>query len=239
MTSARNSAIAARFGARAGTYDQHAHIQQAVAATLATLLPARARPRVLEIGCGTGLFTQKILRAYPGGRFVFTDLSRDMIDWCSDQYRVAHARWAVMDAEHPDIDGTFDVIAASMTLHWLASPVAAVERLTGMLAPGGVLLHTTPAPDAFSEWRESLLEAGAENGLIRCPALPGIVREESFTMRGGALAFLRALHAIGATYPRMGHLPLPPGRLRRAIRILDARHGGRVTWRIAYGVIAA
>lgn len=239
MASARNSAIAARFGARAAIYDRHAHIQQAVAARLAQLLPARVRPRVLEVGCGTGLFTQQLLGAYPDGRFVFTDLSQDMIGLCADQFRGIHARWEIMDAEQPDVGGTFDVIAASMTLHWLADPVAAVERLTRMLAPGGVLLHATPAPEAFSEWRESLLEASGENGLIRCPALHGIVREESFTMEGGALTFLSALHAIGATYPRMGHRPLPPGRLRRAIRILDAKYGGRVTWRIAYGVIAA
>ncbi len=239
MLSARNSAIAARFGARAATYDRHAHIQQAVAAALAQLLPARVAPRVLEVGCGTGLFTRELLRAYPGGRFVFTDLSQDMIDLCADQFLNPRAQWAIMDAEQPDVGRTFDVIAASMTLHWLANPVAAIERLMRKLAPGGILLHATPAPDAFSEWRESLLEAGGENGLIRSPALPGIVREESFTMQGGALAFLRALHAIGATYPRMGHRPLPPGRLRRAIRILDGKHGGCVTWRIAYGVIAA
>ncbi len=238
MLSARNSAIAARFGARASSYDRHAHVQQAVAASLAQLLPVRSAPRVLEVGCGTGLFTQELLRAYPGGRFVFTDLSPDMVDLCANQFRSAHARWAVMDAEQPDVSNRFDVIAASMTLHWLADPVAAVKRLTRRLTPGGVLLHATPAPDAFSEWHESLLKAGGENGLIRCPALPGIVREESLTMEGGALAFLRALRDIGATYPRMGHRPLPPGRLRRAIRILDTEYRGRVTWRIAYGVIA-
>ncbi len=56
---------------------------------------------------------------------------------------------------------------------------------------------------------------------------------------GGALSFLRAMKSVGGVTPRPGYRPLAPGALRRAIRALDARHGGRVTWHIVYGGLTA
>ena len=48
-----------------------------------------------------------------------------------------------MDAARPTADGPFDLIATSMTLHWLADPAAALTTLRRQLTPGGVLIYAT------------------------------------------------------------------------------------------------
>jgi hypothetical protein len=39
--------------------------------------------------------------------------------------------------------------------------------------------------------------------------------------------------------PREGYAPLAAGALRRAVRAADETHGGRITWHIVYGRLAA
>ena len=47
------------------------------------------------------------------------------------------------------------------------------------------------------------------------------------------------MKAVGGLTPREGYAALPPGRLRRAIRAADEDYGGRITWHIVYGRLAA
>ncbi len=233
MLSNRSAAIAQSFGAAAGTYDNHADLQRTVAARLARLLPPLAVPRVLELGCGTGLFSRQLLARYPDGTFLFTDLAPSMVEQCKLNLAGAGGKrvsFEVMDAARPTADGPFDLIAMSMTLHWLADPEAALATLRKHLAPNGVLVFATIGGESFPEWRDALVAQGLPIGLLDIPDLPGIVDEEQLVVDANTL---------GGLTPREGYAALPPGRLRRAIRTADETHGGRVTWHIVYGRLAA
>jgi len=242
MLSKRSAAVAQSFGARAACYDEHADLQHAVAARLSRLLPPHVAPRVLELGCGTGLFSRQLLARYPHGTFLLTDLAPAMVERCRrnlapmGKQRVS---FEVMDAARPIVDGRFDLIAMSMTLHWLADPVAALNALRRRLTAGGVLVYATINGGSFPEWRDVLGRQGLPVGLLDIPNLPGIVDEERLVADRDALGFLKRIKAIGGLTPREGYTPLPPGKLRRAIRTADERHGGRVTWHIVYGRLAA
>jgi malonyl-CoA O-methyltransferase len=241
MLSNRSAAIAQSFGAAAGTYDDNADLQRTVAARLARLLPPLAAPRVLELGCGTGLFSRHLLARYPDGTFLFTDLAPSMVEQCSLNLASAGKRvsFEVMDAARPTADGPFDLIAMSMTLHWLADPEAALATLRKHLAPNGVLIFATIGGESFPEWRDALGLQGLPIGLLDIPDLPGIVDEEQLVIDADTLGFLRRMKAIGGLTPREGYAPLPAGALRRAVRVADETHGGRITWHIVYGRLAA
>ena len=73
--------IQARFGHAAHEYDDYAHIQKTAAQHLAERIHARwpELQRVLELGCGTGNLTHRLLRAYPGAQLHATDLAPDML----------------------------------------------------------------------------------------------------------------------------------------------------------------
>jgi malonyl-CoA O-methyltransferase len=241
MLSNRSAAIAQSFGTAAGTYDDHADLQRTVAKRLARLLPPLKAPRVLEFGCGTGLFSRHLLARYPDGTFVFTDLAPSMLEQCRLNVNGLGKRvsFEVMDAARPTAEGPFDLIAMSMTLHWLADPEAALATLRQYLAPNGVLVFATLGGRSFPEWRGALRKQGLPSGLLDIPELPGIVDEERLIVDADTLGFLRRMKAIGGLTPREGYAPLPAGALRRAIRAADERNGGRVTWHIVYGRLVA
>ena len=143
-----------------------------------------------------------------------------------------------MDAARPTADGPFDLIATSMTLHWLADPAAALTTLRRQLTPGGVLIYATISGKSFPEWREVLAAQGLPVGLLEIPELPGVIDEERIVADHDTLGFLRRMKAVGGLTPREGYTALPPGRLRRAIRAADRQHG-HITWHIVYGRLAA
>ena len=242
MPSERNAAVARSFDARAGSYEEHADLQRAVAERLAQLLPPFSQPRVLEFGCGTGLFSRHLLARYPRGTFVLTDLAPSMVEQC--RYNVAgvdrqRVSFDVMDAARPTTDDPFDLIATSMTLHWLADPSGALSMLRALLAPNSVLIYATISAKSFPEWRDVLAAQGLPVGLLGIPELPGIVDEERIVADDDTLGFLRRMKAIGGLTPREGYAPMPAGALRRAIRAADGNHGGRITWHIVYGRVVA
>lgn len=241
MLSRRSAEIAARFDARAAQYERHAGLQRAVAERLASFLPDLERPQVLELGCGTGLLSRHLLKRYPGGHFILTDVAPAMIAECRRNLAPlgpARISFEVMDAGEAGGHAGLDLIVSSMTLHWLPDPVASLERLRRLLAPGGALLYATLGPDSFAEWRAALAAEGLPSGLPDLPPLPGILAEERLRVDADALSFLRRIKAIGGLTPRDGYAPLPPGALRRAIRAADAAGRG-MTWHIVYGALKA
>jgi len=243
MQYVRNIAIARSFGVRASDYERHADLQRSIADRLALLLPPLDAPRVLELGCGTGLLSRHFFAQYPDGNFVFTDLAETMLEQCrfnvGGQAR-GRARFVQMDGSKPDAAlGSFDLIATSMALHWLSDPVASLDALRSLLAPHGVLLFAALGPESFSEWRTVLEAEGLPDGVITTPPLPGIVAEERSIVDDSTLHFLRRMKRVGGTTPREGYTKLSAGQLRRAIRECDAKTRGRVTWHIVYGRLGA
>jgi malonyl-CoA O-methyltransferase len=238
ILSRRSAEVAARFGACAESYEQHAGLQRSVADRLANLLPDLEHPRVLEVGCGTGLFSRHLVKRYPKGSFVLTDAAPAMIAQCRRNLAPApmvRISYEVMDAGEAGGHADLDLVVSSMTLHWLPNPAASLERLRGFLAPDGLLLFATLGPDSFAEWRAVLTAEGLPSGLTDFPELPGIVEEEHVSPDNDSLSFLRRMRAVGGLTPREGYMRLSPGALRRAIGAANQRFGGRVTWHIVYG----
>lgn len=240
MLSRRSAEVAAGFSARADSYERHAGLQKEIAAQLASLLPPLDRPRVLELGCGTGLFTRHLIARYPGASFVLTDASPAMISECRRNlagFGASRSDFVVMDASRPAALGHFDLIATSMTLHWLPEQRASLERLLGLLAPSGVLVYAALGPESFAEWHAVLDRHGLPRGTVPIEPLPGVVAEEHLAPDPTAFDFLRRMKAVGGLTPRAGYRPLAPGALRRAIRAADAL-GRPITWHIVYGKVS-
>ena len=242
MLSRRSAEIAARFGENAASYELHAGLQRAIADKLAGYLPQLERLRVLELGCGTGLFSRHLVKRYPNGHFVLTDVAPQMIAECRRNLAAlgpAHISFEVMDAGEAGGHAELDLIVSSMTLHWLPDPVASLKRLSKLLAPNGVLLYATLGPESFHEWRATLAGEGLPSGLAEIPSLQGVVEEERLVPDADTMSFLRRMKAVGGLTPREGYSPLSPGALRRAIHAADTRHRGRITWHIVYGRLNA
>lgn len=243
----RKGQVREAFGLAAATYDRHADIQRHVARRLAGMvagLPLPPRPRVLEIGCGTGFLHEALQPRLAYGEWIFSDLSPDMAAKARERFgALPHTRYVVMDGEQPcfGLDVRFDLIVSSLSFQWFERLGESVAALRRMLAPGGWLAFTTMARDSFHEWRQAHRQLGLEAATPAYPApadlaalWPGAsVEEERITQEyKSGRDFLRQLKGIGAQVPAPGRQPLTPGALARVIRCFED-HGARSTYHVA------
>jgi len=120
-----------------------APLAMALVAEAAAATTPRAR-HVLDVGCGAGNYTLKLLERLPGLDATLIDLSRPMLDRASE--RVSRATTGRVTTLQGDIrkvelgDGQFDIVLAAAVLHHLRTDeewervLAAFHRV---LRPGG------------------------------------------------------------------------------------------------------
>jgi tRNA (cmo5U34)-methyltransferase len=115
-----------------------------VAEAAATTNP-QAR-RLLDIGCGAGNYTLKLLTRLPDLDVTLVDLSRPMLDKAQERIRaVSRDRIHAIQADMREIELTaeaFDLVVASATLHHLRTEDEwhkMFSKLHRSLAPGGSL----------------------------------------------------------------------------------------------------
>ena len=204
---------------------------------LADHLPDLATPDILEIGCGTGHLTHHLLNKYPRGRFVISDLSKAMVSECRKQFTNGASRsYEIVDGEWPESEERFDLIASSMVVHWFEEPLAGLQRLQGLLKPGGRLLFSALGKDSFSQWRAHLQNNNLPVGLLNTPDWPGCIKEENITVHfEDALSFFRTMQGMGATSPSQEYKHMSVGIMRKALRGFDEQSRTGITWHIVYG----
>ena len=234
--------IAGRFDAAALTYESATPVQRRIADALAQAIEAEglaAGGRVLELGCGTGYLTRRLVPALTPRLWIAADLAPAMLQALRRRLEHPAVTPLLMDAQAPALTPGFDLVCSSLTLQWLADPAAVAGRWRSLLGPSGLLAYSTLLKGSFAEWRAALSAAGAPEP---APALPSLAelrawvpaaRVRTLTLvedhRDG-LGFLRAMRAAGVD-AGLGR-PLDSGTMRRALRAFD-QAGPRITYEAA------
>ncbi|WP_442679904.1 methyltransferase [Sphingomonas sp. ASY06-1R] len=232
--------VAAAFD-RAADYDRHAIVQRQVAEGLAARIAGLRLPegpRLLEIGCGTGLLGEMLVDRLPGAHWLMTDIAPAMVARARARFaRRPEIRFAVMDGERPDAEGPYDLICSSLAAQWFADLPGTLARWRDRLGQGGRIAFTTLAAGSFAEWRRA--HGDLPCGLHFYPeaeALAALGLEVSLERRilhhADARDFLRGLKAIGAGTPQPGHRPLTPAQLRTVMARFEAE-GATATYVVA------
>ncbi|MBF0875488.1 methyltransferase domain-containing protein [Gluconobacter cerevisiae] len=245
----RRDSIAARFDA-AEAYDAAAHIQRRCVTALMDRIreemAEHAPVSILEFGCGTGFLTAQLAGHFPQANLLASDLAPGMIARTRQNLSGANIHFHVMDAEHPDVSGPFDLIASSLCLQWFSNRAEGLHRLCNLLAPRGRLMVTTLLQDSLDEWKQACLAEGAPCGVPDYPSVStmqaewpssGIGSWDVLTLRdpvGSAREFLRGLRQIGASLPRQDSTPASIAALRRVMQYFD-RTSSDVTYQIGIG----
>ena len=107
----------------------------------AVLRALREEPceRLLDLGCGTGIFTDRLGRELALRLCVGCDYSAGMLRQAAQRRR--GALLVRGDAGRlPFADEAFDVAVSTEAFHWFPDPQCALDELARVLAPGGRLL---------------------------------------------------------------------------------------------------
>ncbi len=113
-------------------YARNAHFVPALGQPVLDLLKPGPGQRILDLGCGDGVLTEKIAAA--GASVVGVDAAPDMV--AAAKRRGLDAR--VMDGAHLDFASEFDAVFSNAALHWMKDdPDAVITGVARALRPGG------------------------------------------------------------------------------------------------------
>lgn len=158
--------------------------------TALELIPfsSEAAVDVLDLGAGTGLFSQQVLERCPRGRFVLWDVAEKMLETARFRFRdhPEQFRYVADDYRNLTDTGSFDLVISSLSIHHLADE----EKRTLF----GRVFHTLREPGLFinidlvrgptpyleelycADWYGGMRRAGASEEEIRA----GIERRNAY-----------------------------------------------------------
>jgi malonyl-CoA O-methyltransferase len=135
------SLVSRRFSRAAQTYEQGAALHRHVAARLAGMMPdpeTVGPGRILEVGCGTGVLSEKIRQRFPDASLCLLDAAPAMIDCVRERWGDSPGvETVVADVMEYRAVRPFDWIFSSSALHWMVPLTDAFTSLKANLAPGG------------------------------------------------------------------------------------------------------
>lgn len=117
----------------------------------------------LDVGCGAGLLAEPLARL--GAKVTAIDAAPELIAAAK-----AHAEGAGLDIDYramgvEDLDGQYHLVTSMEVIEHVADPQAFVASLAARLAPGGLLILSTPNRTAWSK----LLTITLAEGFGRIP----------------------------------------------------------------------
>ncbi len=127
-----------------------------------TLRPLEGRS-ALDVGCGAGLLAEPLARL--GANVTAVDAAPELIDAAR-----LHAAGQRLEIDYratgvESIDGQFDLVTALEVIEHVAEPQAFIDSLVARLAPGGLLILSTPNRTGWSK----LLTITLAEGFGRIP----------------------------------------------------------------------
>ena len=209
------------------TYERHAALQKTMAERLAVLIDGDSVNTIIEIGCGTGLFTRHLL-TLPFKKLILNDLAEEMVNRLKKQINLPmNTLLCVGNAEQLIFPQT-DLIASNAVFQWFQDPEKTLRRFAGFLNPGGKLVFSAFGPKTLTELRQ-ISEVDSPTNLLTQSRWKKIITKSGLRMIKAesemrkiifpsALALIKNLQQSGTAPIRL----LQTGRLRKVIRQYDS-----------------
>ena len=151
----------------ANSYDKAAVLQTEIGTRMLNRLDyVKLKPkRIVDIGCGTGLHTEALLRLYPKAILFGLDFAFSMVEKTKKRGRIFKRPIGICgDLDSlPLATNSCDLIFSNAALQWSSSPDIAVSEMQRILKPGGLLMFSSFGPDTLKELREAWSSVGTEN----------------------------------------------------------------------------
>jgi malonyl-CoA O-methyltransferase len=231
------------FSRHAKTYDRYAQLQKSMAKRLASLLPVPLPDNILEIGCGTGLFTRHLL-TQPAKQLILNDIAPGMLKILSNTLTLPlNTKISAGNAELIHFEN-MDLVCANAVFQWFKNPQEALVKFNQSLTANGSLIFSTFGPKTLIEFRQAANFLSPIN-LYNKDSWTNMIYDSGFTIKfwdveirkiffPSSISLLKTLQQIGAAPIRM----IKTGGLRKLIRDYDSRfsssQGVYATWELYY-----
>lgn len=247
--------VAKAFGDAALTYDLHAQVQMQCAQNLCAFIEANTRDLpagpILEVGCGTGLVSTRLVDLFGSESCIITDVAPAMLSCCRTRLQGSSATLQILDIEAIEESNKYAGIVAAFVLQWMDDLDSALDKLCNALVPGGKFFFSVPADGSFPEWKSACRQAGVTFTANRLPdatlfrdfartrdGMRLSLYEENFPVRyTGMSDFFDSLKSIGAgTSTTAAKLSITEGRRLLATRQAEPQ-GFVATYRVLFGCL--
>lgn len=176
------------FSQAAQNYNEAAVLQKQLADELDERLSLINHPikQALDLGCGTGFVTQKLVARYPEAQCYALDLSASMLQLNRNALLAPRISWlpqrlsARLGWLHCPVDllqadahaiplasSSVDLVLSNLMLQWCDDLDAVFAEVARILKPGGLFMFTSLGPDTLKELRQAWVEVEGEDGHLR------------------------------------------------------------------------
>ena len=204
--------VAQSFSRAAHTYDAVADLQREVGNRLLQKIAMKnSAGFVLDLGCGTGHFSEALQQTFPGSNVIGLDIAEGMLRFSRNRH--PGFSWLCGDAEYlPLADSSLDFIFSSLALQWCENLPQLFAELHRVLKPGGQLVFSSLGPKTLHELKSAWQQVDSyvhvnrfqeqqnlEEGLVQNGfKLVDFSRSESVLNFASLADLVRSLKALGA-----------------------------------------
>ncbi len=149
------------FSSAAESYDALASLQRKVALQLKTYLDDKdISGQVMDLGCGTGFFTQQIIQSKAVEQLVAVDIAFAMLQFSRLKLAAQQSvQYICADAEKIPVQaGSMDMIASNLALQWCKDLDSVFHGFKRILKPNRYLLFSTFGPATLQELKNAWAE---------------------------------------------------------------------------------
>ncbi len=156
--------IAKSFGSASASYDVSARLQRYSGKQLMTWLPNRNDLTVLDLGCGTGFFTNILSDRYK--QVLGLDISTKMLKFANEK-RDNSIAWIEADAyKLPLATGCVDLVYSNLMIQWCDNLSIVLDEIIRILKPGGLFIFSTLTESTLFELKSSWKQVDDDQHVI-------------------------------------------------------------------------
>jgi len=163
---AAKEVIKNNFSKYARYYDPYSNVQDRCAGILIGKTASDSVASILDIGCGTGNYTELLRRKFPEARIMAVDISPEMVDVAKMKLRHGKIEFMVADAEKADFNEKFDIISSNSSFQWFEDLGLALSKYKAYLSEKGQISFSTFGPQTFFELNESLVGSAHDSAPV-------------------------------------------------------------------------
>jgi len=153
-------------------HDKYSIPKRSFAEWALSCLPLQGTERILDVGCGTGLYYYKLMARWPTCQYIGLDLLDGMLGKHPATYRIQG------DAlQLPFPDASFDVVMANHMLFHVADIDQSIREMRRVLRPNGLLMTATNSMQTMPELqvlmrRAIVMLSRGTSAQVRAPSQP-------------------------------------------------------------------